>query len=575
MKFTYDDLIIINSQYPTLNFKPIYNPSRDQGLYYADNLFKNIPSEKYNLHKTSFAGYYELTNTDITAFDMELTGRLPLTDEEIVISKYNFDMFKEYNFKSQNDVEFQINTYNDLIGKEIRIDYYTKFTVVGIVDTKFDIQRYEPLTERSDNYLMMMLLMDEYETVRKFSVHNLVFVRNGYIERNKATNGFDVDASYRLGFGLSLKYNDNNEYFEYINKVSKADMDDVIISGRMMHEIKNSIINNDYQMYYDFVKDYIMTYLKSLPSNKIEEFMQVYDPDFSDFDLLNQNDKEIVYETIYNNHYYSETAHSGNIGRNSEELYEEGKEAFFDEYGIYEMDMVKTIYDYVQEEEFQQLVIAGYIDEDVEDYSIPRKIIVSDEYYDDFGFLEPGDYSGLISAINPTDKATIKKLVKGHYKNEGIVYQYKNPVTSILSSVNSFVETLADIFLYIGIAFAIFSSLLLLNYISTSVSYKKKEIGILRAIGARGKDVLGIFTKESTIIALINFTLALAGVIAATIIINNKIRNDYNILITLLKPGVRQIALMLGVTLLVGFISSALPVIRIARKRPIDAIRDN
>jgi ABC-type antimicrobial peptide transport system permease subunit len=52
------------------------------------------------------------------------------------------------------------------------------------------------------------------------------------------------------------------------------------------------------------------------------------------------------------------------------------------------------------------------------------------------------------------------------------------------------------------------------------------------------------------------------------------LRNDYNLLITILNLGIRQIVLVLLVSIGVAFISAAIPVSSIARKRPIDAIRD-
>lgn len=111
------------------------------------------------------------------------------------------------------------------------------------------------------------------------------------------------------------------------------------------------------------------------------------------------------------------------------------------------------------------------------------------------------------------------------------------------------------------------------NFIGTSISYKKQEIGILRAIGSRSNDVFRIFFSESFIIAMINFVLSAIGVFAATVIINSIIRNEMGVLVTVLSFGVRQVALLLIVSIFVAFAASFLPVKRIASKRPIDAIR--
>ena len=124
-----------------------------------------------------------------------------------------------------------------------------------------------------------------------------------------------------------------------------------------------------------------------------------------------------------------------------------------------------------------------------------------------------------------------------------------------------------------GLALALFSSFLLMNFISTSISYKKREIGILRAVGARSSDVFKIFFSEAFIIALINFVLASVTSIAAVIILNNYMRNQ-GINITLLSFGVVQLGLMLGISVLVAAIASFLPVYKIAHKKPVDAIKD-
>jgi ABC-type lipoprotein release transport system permease subunit len=127
--------------------------------------------------------------------------------------------------------------------------------------------------------------------------------------------------------------------------------------------------------------------------------------------------------------------------------------------------------------------------------------------------------------------------------------------------------------LYVGLGFALFAALMLSNFIATSISYKRQEIGILRAIGSRGWDVFKIFFAESFIISMINFVLSLAATIAVTIILNGVFRTQVGMLITILSFGIRQVALLLGVSLLVALIATFLPVKKIASQKPIDAIR--
>ena len=146
-------------------------------------------------------------------------------------------------------------------------------------------------------------------------------------------------------------------------------------------------------------------------------------------------------------------------------------------------------------------------------------------------------------------------------------------VMSTISTLNDLVETLAKVFLYIGIGFAVFAALMLTNFISTSIVYKKREIGILRAVGARGSDVYGIFAIESVIIALINFALATiaTGVICG--VVGAAFRNEYHLSISVLNFGIRQIALILAVAVVVALIASFMPTLRISRQKPVDAIK--
>ncbi len=174
----------------------------------------------------------------------------------------------------------------------------------------------------------------------------------------------------------------------------------------------------------------------------------------------------------------------------------------------------------------------------------------------------------------PEEKSAVHSLVAYCYNEDsGVRYAIQNSVTFQLDSINDVLKTLSKYFFWIGVGFALFAAVMLSNFIGTSISYKKQEIGILRAIGSRSNDVFRIFFSESFIIAMINFVLSAIGVFAATVIINSIIRNDVGVLVTVLSFGVRQVALLLIVSIFVAFAASFLPVKRIASKRPIDAIR--
>lgn len=186
---------------------------------------------------------------------------------------------------------------------------------------------------------------------------------------------------------------------------------------------------------------------------------------------------------------------------------------------------------------------------------------------------EDGYWAFAIAAM-PKDRAAVEKLVRLSYDETGdLRFSMQNQVMFTLDNFNSFIEVGAKVFLYIGIGFAVFSSLLLMNFISVSISYKKREIGILRAVGARSSDVFKIFFSESLIIALINYALAILAVLYTIFRINRWMYSE-GIRVTLLNFGVRQLALMLLISVAVAALASFLPVWRIARKKPVDAIKN-
>lgn len=193
------------------------------------------------------------------------------------------------------------------------------------------------------------------------------------------------------------------------------------------------------------------------------------------------------------------------------------------------------------------------------------------------GFIDSdvaGEYAYAVGRM-PETKNEVRNLVEYSYDESGeIRYGIQNAVTYELDTVNEVCETLSRVFLYVGLGFAVFASLMLANFIGTSISHKKQEIGILRAIGARSNDVFKIFFSESFIIAMINFVISCVGVFLLTTAFNTLMRYEAGILVSVLIFGPRQVILLLIVSAAVAALASFIPVRRIASKRPIDAIRN-
>ena len=199
----------------------------------------------------------------------------------------------------------------------------------------------------------------------------------------------------------------------------------------------------------------------------------------------------------------------------------------------------------------------------------------NNDYKVSYGEHKSGRYVMALAKLPKDNRAVLETLATLHNEADSdFEFRMKNNVADVIDQWGETILQLNKIFLYVGIGFAVFAALMMLNFISVSVTYKKKEIGILRALGARSSDVFSIFFSEAFFIALINFVLAIASVFVASYFINGAVRTELGFPITLLHAGPRQIGLVFGISVLVAFVGSFFPVRKIAKKNPIDAMKD-
>jgi putative ABC transport system permease protein len=105
-----------------------------------------------------------------------------------------------------------------------------------------------------------------------------------------------------------------------------------------------------------------------------------------------------------------------------------------------------------------------------------------------------------------------------------------------------------------------------------SVIERTKEIGILRAIGARKKDITRVFNAETIIIGFLSGTFGIIVTLILNPIINGIIENLAEIKdLAILNPATAILLIVLSValTLIAGFIPAKIA----SRKDPVVALR--
>lgn len=504
---------------------------KGSNLSFADNNNPEIKTteSQFEIYNSYFSGFAEIGEKTLGELGYKLVaGRYPDgAKDEIAVSKYVFDVFakKQYtdgvpvkDANGKEELKYQdIREYGDLLEKVITVNN-KKYTVVGIVDTKLDLSRYEGLIENKDNQSDAQMLVDyalnsEFQTHLNSSLDSVIMVGEGKLETLIAQEPpiFNITKGY-LWF-----YGDYNIDPSYITTLDKIDPTGIIWVG----EPKTQLAEKD-----------IIVFESDLIFDDGEENSAVVYKDDGSVDIAKTLAKQC------------------SVKLNARLFAEE---------------------DFIEEDGYKIVGVIPNIDKYKQFASVT---VVSKSLFNDYATDDGGKYSLAVGNM-PSEKADIKTLVAYCYNEDtNIKYPLQNSVTYELDMVNSELKEFAKIFLYIGLGFALFAAVMLANFISTSISYKKQEIGILRAIGSRSNDVFRIFFSESFIIAMINFVLSAIGVFAVTQVINAVIRKNAGVLITLLTFGPRQIILLLFVSVFIAFVASFIPVYKIASKKPIDAIRD-
>lgn len=199
-------------------------------------------------------------------------------------------------------------------------------------------------------------------------------------------------------------------------------------------------------------------------------------------------------------------------------------------------------------------------------------LILTDEGINNLGVnLNQGAYSSILATNN--GKGNINALSSVILKDDGLCFTCKNNAIAIIRANSVFFSRLSILFLVVSGVFAVFSIAMFANFITTSIKSKYGEIGILRALGASGIDVLKMFVVETVVVALINAVLACAISALGCLCVNWYFDKFLSIFISIAAFGWRQIGIIFAMSLAVGILSATIPIWMISRQKPVETIR--
>ena len=143
--------------------------------------------------------------------------------------------------------------------------------------------------------------------------------------------------------------------------------------------------------------------------------------------------------------------------------------------------------------------------------------------------------------------------------------QTQEMISEMMGSMTMFLTAIAAVSLLVG-------AVGIANTMFTSVLEKTKEIGIMKAIGARNSDILTIFLLNAALIGLVG---GIIGTIFGTMLSGflPMLMGDVGRIGSTTIVSTTSIILALSVSIIVGMISGAIPAYQGSKLKPVDALR--
>jgi putative ABC transport system permease protein len=169
------------------------------------------------------------------------------------------------------------------------------------------------------------------------------------------------------------------------------------------------------------------------------------------------------------------------------------------------------------------------------------------------------------------DRVT-ERLRKFKGQEEGEEDFYVMSFEDAIATFGTMIDIINGVLVLIALVSVVVASVNIMNTMYTAVLERTKEIGVMKAVGARNEDILFIFLLESGVIGIIGGVIGvLFGYLVATAGGGYAAAAGYSVLKPIFPAG-----LIIGCILfsfLVGAGSGVLPAIRASKLHPVDSLR--
>lgn len=547
---------------------------------------------KYYYYK-ALRGVVEFSQDDLNNYGFSMAyGRLPSAYDEIAVSQY-YAMCMinwSYNYANEQGQTVIVNNIEEIVNVDHPLyltigttDYRQSYKIVGIVNTGEIDKKFDSLKEHTDNGEDMFDLVpqaDQSEFLNYInSGYNLIgFVQPGFIG-NAITNRNTLTQYVNRAYSFPLKAEgeeeatlSRNSFYRYADlraltsnfcfidaEQTTLREDEFLVDVSLLSTLFKAEINEllsvaEGDQTYGNEAENIKVYLNALvdaratTADKMTALRNAID---------SLNNLQGVIHTLIPSVERSQCVYNKTFTASKLDLneYQEGT----------------TIPVEVEIENKVHKIAGFYVDVGLPNTNT-KSIIVTDEALDNLGISRlQGEYSSII-ATN-VGNGQMRALSKLFFRDQGIIYQCANTAISLIKANSAQFERLSNLFWIASGIFAAFSIAMFSNFISTSIKNKYGEIGILRALGARGRDIMKMFVAETAVIAIINAVGACILAWIGTKLVNSYIKTYLNFYIPIANFGIRQIMITAALSILVSVVSTVIPITLVSKQKPVETIR--
>jgi ABC-type lipoprotein export system ATPase subunit/ABC-type antimicrobial peptide transport system permease subunit len=545
--FVQDPLPTTNAQYdatimPWRNKQKIeeYNKDFEFIPFYCrgKNLWSNLSELKdYHplyYHYTDFIKYAAFDEHAYAEYGIKIVaGSAPQNAYEIVLPIYLYESFEAYGYKGA-----AVNGSDDILNKNIYMpDIKKTLTIVGIADTGFKTDAYTELKNveaefltYSESHRLAVLNGELHEEVNLF-FHSAVLVNQQFVD-------------------LHLKGNFESYHNAQFDRLDYEVTDSGIINTPAI-SAKNLIGQS---LNFALSSNYTVTRIKGqgeLVGNEV----------IVPFILAEQYTKGLMPYYLENNMVMQQSITTEDINQRIID-------------GMTLRIATQNLSDASYLERKEYTVVGYWTNPNSDPFSQIDYILMEDNALIDFS---NGD-KRVMAMVTKLSGDKQKDLALLHFAfnnnvDDLVYFKLSGKYGEQISSAHRISTAYKKLGFYCSLGLGIFSIVMMLNFISYSISNKKKDIGILRAIGTKSRDIFLIFFCEGAVIAFISFVAACIIGYVLMWIINIRLAAE-GLLVKLFNFDYKAILLTLALAAFIAATGCLLPLIRILRKKPVEIIQN-